>query len=136
VSARRESDRGSATVTAVVLVFAFTSLGVIWLARDVDRSLSNRSAARSIAFQAARSGAQAVDVHDLRSRSDGVVRLDPRAAIAAANRTAARLLESYGLQGDVADVAVDGDLITVTIEVRDPAGVFSGSATARSEERG
>jgi hypothetical protein len=44
--------------TSLVLLFTFTAGGVVWLARDVDRAISNRAAAQSIAFQAARSGAQ------------------------------------------------------------------------------
>ena len=43
-------------VTALVLLFAFTAGGVIWLSRDVNRRVSNRSAAQSIVFQAARVG--------------------------------------------------------------------------------
>ena len=56
-AARRwQGDRGSGLVTGITLIFAFTFLGLVWLARDVDRSVSNRSTAQSIAFQAARSG--------------------------------------------------------------------------------
>ena len=51
---RGRDDRGSGLVTGIVLIFAFTFLGLVWLARDVDRGVSNRSAAQSIAFQSAR----------------------------------------------------------------------------------
>ena len=71
-----------ATVTGLVLLFAFTAGGVIWLARDVDRAVSNRTAAQSIAFQAARSGAQQIVVAGL--RGDGVVAVDGSRARAAA----------------------------------------------------
>ena len=53
-------------VAGIALIFAFTFLGLVWLARDVDRGVSNRSAAQSIAFQAARSGAQATSISGLR----------------------------------------------------------------------
>jgi hypothetical protein len=53
-------------VTALVLLFAFTAGGVIWLSRDVNRVITNRSAAQSIAFQSARAGAQQVEVGSLR----------------------------------------------------------------------
>ena len=55
-------------MTALVLLFAFTAGGVIWLSRDVNRRVANRSAAQAIAFQAARSGAQQVEVAALRTR--------------------------------------------------------------------
>ena len=51
-SRRGRGERGTALVTALVLLFAFTAGGVIWLSRDVNRRVSNRSAAQSIAFQA------------------------------------------------------------------------------------
>ena len=57
-------------VTGLVLLFAFTAGGVIWLARDVNRSVSNRSAAQSIAFQAARSAAQQVGITSLREGAE------------------------------------------------------------------
>ncbi len=62
-----QGDRGSGFVAGIALIFAFTFLGLVWLARDVDRSVSNRSTAQSIAFQAARSGAQAAFVPELRT---------------------------------------------------------------------
>ncbi len=50
-------ERGAGLVVGIALMFAFTFLGLVWLARDVDRAVSNRSAAQAIAFQSARSGA-------------------------------------------------------------------------------
>ena len=68
---RPERDRGSATVTALVLVFAFTAGAVIWLASDVNSRVADRSAAQSVAFQAARAGAQQVIQRVVATR-DGV----------------------------------------------------------------
>ena len=67
---RLRGERGSGLVAGIVLIFAFTFLGMVWLARDVDRGVSNRSAAQSIAFQAARSGAQSASIADLRNNAD------------------------------------------------------------------
>ena len=49
---RCRDDRGMAMVTGLVLLFAFTAGGLVWLARDANRSVSNRTAAQSIAFEA------------------------------------------------------------------------------------
>jgi hypothetical protein len=131
----RVRDRGSATVTGVVLIFAFTSAAVIWLARDVDRSVSNRSAAQSIAFQAARSGAQAIDVGDVRRGGSAAVRLDRHRAADAARRTAKRLFDSYAVDGRVISVVVDDVQVTVTVEIQDMGRVVTGVGSARIEQR-
>ena len=54
----QRSDGILAVRAALVFLFAFTSVGLVWLSRDVNRVVANRSAAQSIAFQAARAGAQ------------------------------------------------------------------------------
>ena len=86
-------------------MFAFTFLGLVWVARDVDRGISNQSAATSIAFQAARSGAQAAQVDDV--RGGDFSGLDPVAARAAAGSTAAQLFAGYGVAGSVTSIEVD-----------------------------
>ncbi len=102
-------DRGAGLVAGIALIFAFTFLGLVWLARDVDRGVSNRSAAQSIAFQAARSGAQSAAVTDLRS---GSTLIDPAAATSAATATAGALFASYGVDGSVTSVEVaDGQRV-------------------------
>ncbi|CAN5444592.1 hypothetical protein BH23ACT3_BH23ACT3_04070 [soil metagenome] len=116
--------------TALVLLFAFTAGGVVWLARDVDRAISNRGAAQSIAFQAARSGAQQVDV--ARLRLDGGVVLAESAARAESAATATRLLGAYGLHGLVVEMEVDGDRMTVVVEVNDNGRTVTGVGVARA----
>lgn len=128
-------DRGAATVTAIVLMFSFSAVAVVWLARDVDRSLSNRSAANAIAFQSARAGAQHVDVRRVRAGDIANVPLDRERAILEARRTAHRLFDSYGADGSVMTVLVRDDAVTVTVEVRDAASTVSGTGTARAVER-
>ena len=128
---RCRGERGVAMVTGLVLIFAFTAGAVILLARDVNRSVSNRSAAQSIAFQAARSGAQQVALGSL--RVDGETVVDADRARAAAHSTAAELFAGYQLEGEVLRVAVDADTVEVEVRVSDPAGDVTGIAAARAE---
>jgi hypothetical protein len=119
--------------TSLVLLFTFTAGGVLWLARDVDRAISNRAAAQSIAFQAARSGAQQVDV--ARLRLDGGVVLSESAARAEGAATANRLLDAYGLDGMVVEMAVDGGRMRVVLEVDDGGRTVTGVGVARASDR-
>lgn len=128
---RRCGDDGAGLVAAFVILFAFTFLGLVWLARDVDRSVSNRSAAQSIAFQAARSGAQAADVATLRGAGDPAI--DPGEARRAAAATAASLFAGYGLSGSITDVHVDADRVTVSVAVTDAGRTVTGTGTVRAE---
>ncbi len=119
-------------VAGIVLIFAFTFLGMVWLARDVDRGVSNRSAAQSIAFQAARSGAQSASIADLRVGTD-VAAIDEAAARQAASATAASLFASYKVDGTVTAIDVDGDRVAVTVEITDGSVTVTGAATVRAE---
>lgn len=129
---RGRGERGSAVVTALVLLFAFTAGGVIWLSRDVNRVVTNRSAAQSIAFQAARAGAQQVEVGSLRG-GEGAVVLNPERARAEGRRIADELFAAYGVSG-ASSMAIDGDTVTVTVTIIDPDGdaTASGSVQART----
>lgn len=130
---RARGDRGSSMVTGVVLMFAFTAGGIIWMARDVDRAVSDRASAQSIAFQAARSGAQQVDVSALRQMRDGPIAIDPDLARPAAEAAAARLFEAYDLDGRITSIDVVGDRVIVALEVETAGRVVSGSGSARAQ---
>ena len=119
-----------ATVTALVLLFAFTAGGVIWLARDVNRRVGNRSAAQSIAFQAARSGAQQVEVASLRDQAIANVVVDPLLARQQAVLIADRLFDEYEVDGAVLRVSVDNDMVTVEVRISDSAGDVVGVGSA------
>lgn len=125
-------DRGSGLVAGIAFMFAFTFLGLVWVARDVDRGISNQSAATAIAFQAARSGAQSARVEEVRTGDLGA--LDPEAARTAAGSTATRLIASYGVDGSV--TAIDVDLarskVTVTITVVDGSKSVVGVGAAEA----
>lgn len=118
----------------MILLFAFTASGVVWLARDVDRAISNRGAAQSIAFQAARSGSQQLDLVAL--RATGQVALDEVAARAASLETADRLLAAYGLDGQVVRITVTIDHIEVEVHVVDSGRTVTGVGGARSTDSG
>ena len=132
---RLRGERGMSMVTGLVLMFSFTAGAVIWLARDVNRTVSNRSAAQSIAFQAARSGAQQVVVGALRDGvEDDVVVIDLPRATQAARETADVLFEEYEVDGVVVSVRqVDSDGVEVEVRIDDPAGDVIGVASARAE---
>jgi hypothetical protein len=122
-----------ATVTGLVLLFAFTAGGVIWLARDANRSISNRSAAQSIAFQAARSAAQQVGVASLRQGAE--IRIDNTAARRAAESAAADLFAGYGVEGELMNVTViPPDTVAVEVRIHDPVGDVTGLASASAED--
>jgi Tfp pilus assembly protein PilX len=128
---RLHGERGAGLVVGITLIFAFTFLGIVWLARDVDRAVSNRSAAQAIAFQSARSGAQAVLVPALRDGS--APSIDAEAARSAASSTAAQLFASYGVAGRVNSIDVGADDVHVTLTIDDGGRTVSGSATVRAE---
>lgn len=127
---RLSGEDGAGLVAGIALIFAFTFLGLVWLARDVDRGVSNRSAAQSIAFQAARSGAQAAAITDLRS---GVALVDPAAASRAATSTAGALFTSYGVDGAVTSIEVVADSVSVRVTITDDGRTVTGAGTVRAE---
>jgi Tfp pilus assembly protein PilX len=129
-SRRFGGERGAGLVAGIALIFAFTFLGLVWLARDVDRGVSNRSAAQSIAFQAARSGAQAAAIADLRT---GATRIDPTAARQAAVTTADTLFRSYRVNGRIVSVQVDTDRVSVTVTITDDGRTVTGAGSVRAE---
>lgn len=129
---RLVGDRGSGLVAGIAFMFAFTFLGLVWVARDVDRGISNQSAASSIAFQAARSGAQSARVDDLRRGELGG--LDPDAARAAAGATASQLFASYRVAGSVTSIDVDlaNSKVTVTVTITDGSKTVTGVGAAEA----
>src|SRR5487761_1392567 len=134
MSLRRVGERGQ--VTAFVVCFAVALLLLAGLTIDGGRAISARLRALDEAQQAARSGAEMLDVQAL--RSSGTTTLDPSAAQQAA--------QSYlAATGDSGQVTVAGGTVDVTVTVSVPTQILglvgvhdltvteSGSATA---ERG
>ena len=119
---RFRGERGQAYVLALVVLFTFTGAAAIWLARDVNQRVSDRSAIQSIAFQAARAGAQQIDVATIRGGNGGRVVIDQRAARSAAVDTARRLSSQYELDTQIVSQGYDGgrsDTWAVTLAIPD-----------------
>lgn len=107
-------ERGQ--VSAFVALLVVPLLGVAGLVADGGGTLAAHDQAVSVAFEAARAGAQAIDVGAL--RSSGQVVLDPGGARAEAAAYLAAV-------GEVGSVSVAGDTVTVTVRVRHRMAVLS-----------
>lgn len=119
-------------VAALVLLFAFTAGGVIWLSRDVNRVVTNRSAAQSIAFQSARAGAQQVEVGSLRGGESSEVVIDEDRAREAGRRISEEMFDAYGVSGS-ASMTIRGDTVTVTVTIDDPVGDQTASGSVQAQ---
>jgi hypothetical protein len=106
----RHLDPESGVVTAFVVVLTMALLLVTGLVFDGGRTIVAKRHAINIAEQAARSGAQALDIASI--RSGGPYRLDPRQA----RRDALAYLSATGETGTVS-VSRDatGDLVSVVV---------------------
>lgn len=137
--ARSERDRGMATVTALVAMFAFTAVALVWLATDVNRRVAARSTAQSIAFQSARAGAQQITGY--RQTGSEALELDPERAERAARTVADSLVDASsdvtraddGPAWFVAAVDVGRDELRVTVRLRGADGqIVTGVGAARA----
>jgi len=122
-------------VTAFVTVLMLALLVMLGLVTDGGRALAAHVRAANEAQEAARAGAQAVDLAAY--RRDGTVRLDPA-------RAETRVRDYITATGDtLTTLVVDADQITVTVTRTEPtrlltlAGLASvratGTSTARAE---
>ena len=109
---RTTDDTGS--LVAFVLLLLVGLLALVGLVVDGGTALTAHQAAEVEAEQAARSGAGAIDVDALRS---GTVRIDPGAAVAAAEGFAAA-------SGHPGTAVVNGGVVTVTIHYGVPTSVL------------
>lgn len=113
MSARQPSDRGS--VSALVAVVATGLVMIAGLAYDGGQIVAAQATARDLAANAARAGAQEVDLDEV--RATGRPFLDPDRATAAA--------ESYlSTTGHPATITVDGPTITVSVHVNQPMHIL------------
>ena len=130
---RDESGQLSAFVAAIGVALVL----VAGLVVDGGSILTARQQAVNDAFEAARAGAQSLDLSAL--RSSGAVTLDPTTATTAAET----YLASIGATGSV---TVSGDVVSVTVELHKPVAILSavgvgpvtvvGNATATAIEGG
>ena len=115
-AARRDADRGSVTGYVVVMTVALFALAGLVL--DGGAALAAHGRAADVAQQAARAGADALDVGSLHGPSPAALVVNP----AAARTAASAVLAAAGVQGDV---VVDGSQVTVTVHVSRPTAILS-----------
>lgn len=121
---RRRRDQG--TVTAFVAVVSFALVMVAGMVYDGGQILAGQARARDVAANAARAGAQEIDLDAL--RDGGTVALNPERAIEAA--------EQYLLEVGVAGRAtVVDDQISVEVSITVPMLILPGQdRTVRSTD--
>ncbi len=108
-------ERGS--ITGFVAVIATALVMVAGMAYDGGQIIHAHNAARNDAEQAARAGAQQIDITHLRQTSEP--RLDPAQAEAAA-------LDYLAQVGATGTASVDGADITVTVTRTQPLHILPG----------
>ena len=114
----RAAGRDSGQVTAFVVVMAFALILMIGLVLDGGLTLAARERALGEAQEAARAGAQAVNL--VTYRQDGDLVLDP----AQAQADASAYLASVGATGTV---TATGGLVTVTVTIVQPMQVLAAA---------
>jgi len=113
---RWQNERGS--ITAFVAVVATALVMVAGMAYDGGQVIHAHNAARNDAEQAARAGAQQIDLTYLRQNNEP--RLDPADAEAAA-------LDYLAQVGATGTAVVDGAEITVTVTRVQPLRILPGA---------
>lgn len=108
-------DQGG-QLSAFIAVLTVPLVGVVGLVADGGGVLAAHQRAVADAFEAARAGAQAVDINLL--RSSGAVALDPVEA-------RVKALSYLAAAAETGNVAVGGNSVTVTVTVRHSLAVLS-----------
>ncbi len=108
--------RESGQLSAFVAVLVVPLVGLVGLVADGGGVLAAHQRAVSVASEAARAGAQAVDIGIL--RSSGEVRLDPVEA-------RADVLAYLAAAGEGGTVVINGNSVTVKVSLRHPLAVLS-----------
>lgn len=118
------NERGA--VSTFLAVLALALLMAAGLAIDGGRKVNALSEASHLADNAARAGAQAVDLDTL--RTTGTLQLQPDEAVV-------RVDEYLAPLGHTADVTVSGDTVTVTISLTiNPVLLPTGPITVTATE--
>lgn len=113
MSRRASAETGS--VSALVAVVALGLVMVAGLAYDGGQIIAAQATARDLASNAARAGAQEIDLNELRATGTAV--LDPPRAAAAAEGYLART-------GHTGRMVVEGAEITVSVDVHQPMRIL------------
>ena len=118
------NERGA--LSTFLAVIAFALLMAAGLAIDGGRKVNALLEASHLADNAARAGAQAVDLDTL--RSTGELRLDP-------DQASSKVDEYLDRLGHTAEVTIAGDTVTVTISLTvDPILLPTGPITVTATE--
>lgn len=104
-------DRGAGYMAAFIVLFGTLTLAGVGILVDTARIMSSHRQTDTIALEAARAGANAVDAQLLRNA--GGVSVDPAAAQAAASSAAAAFVSGSG--ASLSSVTVNGDRVTVRV---------------------
>ena len=111
---RPVAERGAVTVFVTIITVALLAVG--GLVADGGRILTARREAANVAESAARAGAQAIDLHSL--RTTGALVLDPTVA-----RTDAYVY--LRVNGYTGTVTADTNHVHVTVTIRRPTVLLS-----------
>lgn len=118
----RTDERGIGFVAAFIVLFATLTLAGVGVIVDSARINSAQREASAAAFEAARAGANAVQLGAVRA---GDAHLDPSAARAAALDAAEALLGDSGGAVTAIDVTADEVVVVVTRRVEPAFPLFS-----------
>lgn len=132
----RSDDRGAGYLAAFIVLFSTLVVAGAGILVDSARMFAADRQCTSIAFEAARAGANALNADAMR---DGAIALDPAQANAAAQSAASAFVAGSG--ATLQSVSVNGDQVTVVVSANvDPwfpmlsARTVTEEATARASE--
>lgn len=125
----RDDDRGAGYLAAFLVLFAVLLVGGVGVLVDSARVISAERHASGAAYEAARAGAQAVNVDS--SRGGGVT-IDPATATAAARAAASDLVAGSGAQLESVSVTATEVVVTITRQVDPWFPVMSGRTVRES----
>ncbi len=106
----REDERGAGYLAAFIVLFSVLVVAGVGILIDSARILAADRQCTSIAFEAARAGANALDADALR---DGAIVVDQAQAQTAASAAASAFVSGSG--ATLQSVSVTGDQVTVIV---------------------
>ena len=106
----RDDERGAGYLAAFIVLFSVLVVAGVGILIDSARIFAADRQCTSIAFEAARAGANALNADAIR---DGLIEVDAAAANTAASAAAAAFVSDAG--ATLQSVTVDGDEVTVVV---------------------
>ena len=108
----RDDERGSGFVAGFVVLFPVLALAGVGTLVDTARLIAADRQCATVALEAARAGANALDVSTV--RGGGLITLDAAGAHATAAAAAAAFVDGTGVR--LTAVTLDGTRVTVTVQ--------------------